>query len=87
MLPDTPPAPGQEGFIWDDVFDWWYRGGRMQPSYQMLKGMAIPLAVQPGTIWNQHSNYKAQFGTQPLPDERSKFIGFEIPQSWRLKGQ
>ena len=71
MLPEMPPPIGHEGYDWDDVFDWWYRGGRLY--FSKLKEMARVLGVVEKTIYNRHSPYKAQYGESPKPDGESKY--------------
>lgn len=59
LLTDMPPIPGQNGATWDDTFDWYYRVGRGKcPSLKNLAGL---IGMEEGTVYNNHSKYKAQY--------------------------
>ena len=73
LLPQSPPLPGTDGFTWDDVFDWWYRGGRL--NYPNLKKLAYAASAAYGTVKNRHTDYKVGYGTNAKPDSESKFAG------------
>lgn len=72
-LPDMPPKLGTDGSTWDDLFDWWYRGGRVE--FPTLKEVAGLVGMSSKTVYNHHSNYKAEHGPSALPNTKSKFAG------------
>lgn len=57
------PIPNENGATWDDLFDWWYRGGRLQ--YPTVKDLASAIGKAPGTVSNNHMHYKEQHGRAP----------------------
>lgn len=69
-LGDMPPPVRTKGYTWDDVFDWWYRGGRTR--FPELKDMTKVLGMAAGTIHNNHTNYRARYGRAPIPDDESR---------------
>lgn len=70
-LSAQPPIPNSGGYEWDDVFDWYYRGGRLR--HPNLKALASQIGLSEKTIYNNHSLYKEQYGEQPKPDTSSKY--------------
>ena len=77
FLPPSPPVPNADGYSWDDVFDWWYRGGRVM-GYPTLKSLETSISRVGGTIKNQHSVYVAEYGEQAMPDYKSRFAGMSV---------
>lgn len=75
ILPTEPPTPNNNGYGWDDLFDWWYRGGKLNPLYNTLNKLAAEIGLAGGTVHNNHSEYKAQYGEKGKPDNQSKFAG------------
>lgn len=69
-VPEMPPPVGTNGWAWDDVFDWWYRGGRLH--FRHLKDLAPLLGVAEKTIYNRHDDYKKQYDEKPKPDDESR---------------
>lgn len=70
-LRPTPPKPREGDYTWDDVFDWWYRGGMM--LCPKLQDMELHLGYAKKTIHSRHGDYTREFGREAMPDEKSKF--------------
>lgn len=64
LLTDAIPIPNQNGATWDDTFDWYYRAGRGVCS--SLKNLAGLIGWAKGTVYNNHTRYKAQYGEKPM---------------------
>jgi hypothetical protein len=58
------PCPCYAVDGWDAVFDWCYRIGRA--NLETLVRLAAHLGVSPQTLYNKYSEYKAQYGAQPM---------------------
>ena len=77
-LKDLPSYEGEsseslkaKGITWDDVFDWWYRGGiTLHHTKQKLAGA---LGVSPQTVSTQHGLYATQYGYNRKPDNESRY--------------
>ena len=67
-LSENPPIPGQNGATWDDVFDWYHRVPRYVCPNQKTLAELIPMAYP--TVRNRHSEYKAQYGERPRPQDQ-----------------
>ncbi|MEX1019875.1 MAG: hypothetical protein WDZ49_09470 [Litorilinea sp.] len=70
-VPVKPPLPGLDGYDWDDIFDWWYRGGIR--VIRTLKDLADAIGASSGTVYNRHSEYKQQYDKKMKPNSESKF--------------
>jgi hypothetical protein len=73
-LPIHPPTVGADGVTKDDVFDWYYRGGKVYIA--AIKDLALWMKVAVGTVHNWHSGYTAEYGPRGIkPDSESRFAG------------
>lgn len=62
------------GYERDDLFDWWFRWGRI--PYSALDDLAPMVGVAKKTLQNNLNYYRARAGgDKPLPDDESKFSG------------
>jgi hypothetical protein len=58
------PCPRYEVEGWDAVFDWWYRVGKVE--LKTLVNLAVQIGVASQTLYNKHSDYRVQYGEQPM---------------------
>jgi len=69
-LPEGPERPSEAtGWDWNDVFDWMYRINRKVS----LKDLAGSLGYSYDYVRQEHSKYKAAYGANAKPDDKSKF--------------
>ncbi len=61
--------PNTNGYTWDDFFDWCYR----QPRKITVEEMAEMLGMGKRTVEREKSDYRAQYGAQAMPNDKSKF--------------
>jgi hypothetical protein len=70
-LPDTPPIPFADEYTWNDLFDWWYRIGKL--DFHDLKDLAPAVMRSEQTVYNNHTLYTKSYGEEPIPDNESRF--------------